>query len=252
MIGFEKTLPFNSWQIIYQTIKLWYLAYSPIYISIIMKKLALFLFLIGINWGLFAQRQAIDTDIFGDLNYRSNEGNYRATLKKNIFDDLVFSDNQRNEITYEKKYLLNQYPGILTDNNQKRTVFLNLIRENRRSEGYKAKFSIDIFDKLVIEDNEGYKLEEGKDIFGSIQRDERINGVNTKLNKTLNGTLEFTAGRDRASLQKEFSNKRVYSDSMGNRLEFSAETWQRLVKRYRTEEDAFMSLVDQYLGQITP
>ena len=217
-----------------------------------MKKFTLLLLLCCVSWGLFAQRQVIETDIFGNLKYRSDGGSYSATLKKNIFDDLVFSDNRRNEIKYEKKYLLEQYPGILVNTNKQRTLFMDLIRENRRSEGYQAKYSIDIFDKLIIEDNKGYKLEQGTDIFGSIQRNEQINGVNTKLGKTLNGTLEFTAGKDKASLQKDIFNRRIYSDSFGNKVEFQAETWQRLVQRYATEEDAFLSLVDQFLRQIVP
>ncbi|PVH25204.1 hypothetical protein [Sphingobacterium corticibacter] len=214
-----------------------------------MKKLALILFLAGINWGLFAQRQAIDIDIFGDLTYRSNDGGYRATLKKNIFDDLVFKDNQRNEITYEKKYLVNQYPGILSNNNQKRTIFLDLIRENRRSEDYKAKYKIDILDRLIIEDNQGYKLEEKKDIFGSIERNETINGQNIRVRRTFGDAYEYTKGLDRATLKKGIANKRIYEDSFGNKLEFAAETWKRLVDRYDSEEDAFIFLIDQYFVQ---
>lgn len=211
-----------------------------------MKKLALLLFLTGINWGLLAQRQLVDVDIFGDLTYRSNAGDYRATLKKNIFDDLVFSDNKRNEITFEKKYLLEQYPGILTNNNQKRTIFLDLIRENRRSEDYKAKYKIDILDRLIIEDNRGYKVEEKKDIFGFVQRNETINGQNIRVRRTFGDAYEYTRGLDRATLQNGIANKRIYEDSFGNKLEFTVETWKRLVNRYKTEEDAFISLIDQY------
>ncbi|MCL7987266.1 hypothetical protein M8998_04845 [Sphingobacterium sp. lm-10] len=211
-----------------------------------MKKFTLLLLLSCLSLGVFAQRHFVKTDIFGNLTYRSDDGSYQATLKKNIFDDLVFSDNRRNEITYEKKYLLEQYPGILTNSNKQQHVFIDLIRENRRSENYTAKYRIDIFDKLIIEDNRGYKLEQGTDIFGSIQRNEQVNGVNTKLHKTLNGTWEFIEGKDKASLTNDIFNRRIYSDSFGNEIEFQAKSWQRLVNRYATEEDAFMSLVDQF------
>lgn len=78
------------------------------------------------------------------------------------------------------------------------------MRENRRDENYKASYKIDIFDKLIIEDNRGYKLEEGKDIFGHNNIEEQRNGVKSSLKRNIHGYLEFQEGRDNASLKKRY------------------------------------------------
>lgn len=199
---------------------------------------------------LMAQYRTIETDIFGDLIYENRAGNYKANLKRNIFNDLIFTDNRKNSITLEKKYLDREYPGIHSDKELKADFFFDLISQHRRSNDYVAKYSIDIFNKLIITDNKGYKLEKGTDIFGHDHFEEEIDGVKTSMKKTLNGTLEFSVGSDKASLTKDIFNKWIYKDSFGNEIQFADKTWQLLMRRYQTDERAFMSLIDQffYLG----
>ncbi|TDS12327.1 hypothetical protein [Sphingobacterium paludis] len=211
-----------------------------------MKKIAILTLFLLYACCTFSQQAAIQRDMFGDLNYQSRDGDYQSTFKKNVFDDLIFTDNRNNKVTLEKKYLIATYPGILGNENMKRELFNELIRENRRSEGYVAKYSIDIFNKLIIEDNKGYKLEKGKDIFGHDQIAEEVDGVKSSFNKTLNGTLEYTYGNDKASLKKDIFKKYLYSDSFGNELQFNEKTWRTLTRRYESDEEAFMSLIDHF------
>ncbi|KGE13539.1 hypothetical protein [Sphingobacterium deserti] len=211
-----------------------------------MKKIILLSIFLLHAFSMFAQLAAIQRDIFGDLDYQSRDGNYQSSFKKNVFDDLTFTDSRNNKVTLEKKYLNATYPGILGNEKRKRELFYQLIQENRRGEGYVAKYSIDIFNKLIIEDNEGYKLEKGKDIFGHEQIAEQMDGVKTSFNKTINGTLEYSSGKDKASLKKDIFDKYLYSDSFGNELQFNEKTWRTLTRRYETDEDAFMSLIDQF------
>jgi len=51
------------------------------------------------------EAQRYDTDIFGDPTYMSRDLRYMAALKKDIFTNLTFTDNNGNEVKFEKKYL---------------------------------------------------------------------------------------------------------------------------------------------------
>jgi len=211
-----------------------------------MKKVIALIALLFSLIAVFAQQYDMETDIFGNLDYTSRDAKYNATLEKNIFDDLVFSDSRNNEVKYEKKYLDKQYPGIHQNKQMKINLFSDLLWQNRKSRGYKAEYQIDIFGKLIIEDNEGYKLEEGKDIFGHNNVEEEINGVKTSIKRNIHGEVEFTSGTDRATLKKDIFDKWVYEDSLGNKFQFGSHTWDRLIRRFRTDEKILLSLVDQY------
>ncbi len=67
---------------------------------------------------LSVQSQHMETDIFGDLVYHHRTNNYKAYLRKNIFEDSVFPDTRNNSIKMDKSYcthvrgfaaLLNQF-----------------------------------------------------------------------------------------------------------------------------------------------
>lgn len=194
----------------------------------------------------FAQRTVFETDIFGDLRYESN--GYRATLKKDIFDALTFSDSNGNEIVFEEKYLDSEYrQGLSNDKDAKAGFFRRLIHRYSPENGYRAKYSVDIFGTTVIEDNRGNKIEMGTDIFGNPTYKEKSGGVESSFSRSLNGTLEYRSGRESASLGKDIFNKWTYSDSSGNKFEFSPQTWSRLEKRFGSDENVFMFLVRELI-----
>lgn len=209
-----------------------------------MKKYSLLLVLLLGTIYIFAQSNNIEKDIFGDLQYSSNDRGYTAKLKKDIFDNLIFSDNLNNEITLEKKYLDTEFPGILQNERIKRRLMSNLIRENRNDRGYRAKYQIDIFGKLIIEDNRGYKLEKDKDIFGNDSFEENINGVKTSMKRNFFGGLDYSFGNEKASLKKDIFSKWVYEDSLGNKIEFGKQWWDTLIRRYRNDEGIFLHFID--------
>lgn len=211
-----------------------------------MKKLVVCVALMLSFSVLFAQRGAIDTDIFGALQYRSADGGYKASLEKNIFDDLIFTDSRNNKLQYEKKYLDKVEPGLRGNKGAQTKLLRRLVRENSRRADYRATFKIDIFDKTIIEDNEGYKLEEGKDIFGHVNIEERINGSKTQLKRNLRGGLEYTRDKHTASFDKDIFDKRIYKDSFGNEIQFGKETWRRILEQYGSDEEFFLELLDRY------
>ncbi|MBL1410183.1 hypothetical protein [Sphingobacterium faecale] len=211
-----------------------------------MKKLIIILAMLLSSSLLFAQRGTVDTDIFGNLQFKSIDGQYKASLEKNIFDDLVFTDSRKNKLHYEKKYLDKMEPGLRADKEAQARMLRRLVRENKRSSEYKATFKIDIFDKTIIEDNKGYKLEEGKDIFGNTNIQEQLNGTKSIFKRNLRGGLEYTEGRKTASLEKDIFDRWIYKDSFGNEIQFGKETWRRILKQYGTDEKFFWDLLDRW------
>lgn len=199
---------------------------------------------------LFAQRGAIDTDIFGALQYRSADGRYKASLEKNIFDDLIFTDSRNNKLQYEKKYLDKAEPGLRGNKDAQMRLLRRLVRENSRHADYRATFKVDIFDKTIIEDNKGYKLEEGKDIFGHVNVKERVNGSKAQLKRNLRGGLEYTRDNNKASFDKDIFDKWIYKDSFGNEIEFGKETWKRILEQYGTDEEFFWELLERYFYEV--
>jgi hypothetical protein len=149
-------------------------------------------------------------------------------------------------VEFEKKYLDKIEPGLQGNKESQIRMMKRLIRENRRRSNYKATFKVDIFDKVIVEDNKGYKLEEGKDIFGNMDVKEEFDGSKSQLKKNMRGGLEYTRDNNSASLEKDIFDKWIYKDSFGNEIQFNKVVWNHAVKQYGSEENFFWRLLDQY------
>lgn len=191
--------------------------------------------------------QHVEFDIFGNLQYESEDERYKAYLKKDIFDNLIFSDNNNNELRYNKKYLDLYYKDALKNKEDKISFFRSFISEYISEKGYKATFDVDIFDKVIIKDNLNNKVEIGTDIFGNQTYEEIRNGVKTTMKTDLSGNLEYKSAKEQAFLKKDIFNKWTYSDSSGNKFEFSNKTWNRLKYLYVSEEDILFFLINEFL-----
>lgn len=212
-----------------------------------MKKFLVTMFMLSLAMPLFAQRGNIETDIFGDLRYETRDRSYNAALKKDIFDNLVFTDSRRNNIVFEKKYLDLEYPKVVGNPGARSDFFNNLVRRHRHDERYEAKYKVDIFGTVIIEDNRGNKTEIGTDIFGNAKYEERRNGHSMSVSRDLNGVLQYRSGGDSASLGKDIFGKWTYKDSSGNKFEFSDKAWYRLIRRFGGDEQVLIFLMDEYL-----
>jgi len=211
-----------------------------------MKKVLFFLLFTSTFSQLFAQR--LENDIFGDPTYQSRDLKYQASLKKDIFSNLTFSDNNSNEIKFEKKYLDAFYPNLLENPEAKFDFFRYQISKYSNERNFKATYSVDIFDKVIISDNRGRELEIGKDIFGNRTYDEtKSNGEKVSIRRDLFGNLEYKTDQIQATLKKDIFDKWVYGDTTGNKLEFSASTWNLLQHRYGNDEDILLYLIHEFL-----
>ncbi|MFT3904270.1 MAG: hypothetical protein QM727_13935 [Niabella sp.] len=195
---------------------------------------------------LFASAQRMEADIFDNLQYESNDRRYEATLKRDIFDNLIFSDNQKNQVTFEKKYLDLKLPRV-KDKESRMDFFRSLIKQYRREKNYTAKFSVDIFDKVIIQDNRNNRIEAGKDIFGNPSYEETSNGVKYSLKKDIFGNYQYTFNNTKATLEKNIFDEWTYSDTRDNKIVFGKKTWASLVARYRSEEKLFLFLINDLL-----
>lgn len=211
-----------------------------------MRRHLIILAIIAATIQCFAQK--FETDIFNNLRYESKDGIYQSYLKKSIFGDLVFSDNMGNEVTLKKRYLDLEYGQLQDNTEEKFDIFRSMIRAHRQDKNYKATYSLDILDKIVIEDNRNRKVEIGNDIFGNETFKEDNNGNSISMRKNLNGALEYKANNKEAILQKDITNIWTYKDSSGNEFKFSSKTWSGLKNKFGTEENIFQHLIDEFLN----
>lgn len=196
--------------------------------------------------GLQAMSQKIETDIFDNLEYESRNGSYEANLKKDIFDNIIFTDSNDNEITLKKEYLDLEY-GAIWKSDRRIDLFRDMIREHRHDRKYEAIYSVDIFKNIVIEDNRNRKVEIGEDIFGNTTYKEEVDGVKGDIRKGFNGKWEYDCRNEDAELEKDFHSNWVYSDSRGNEFKISKKTWEGLMKRFGSEEEVFIYLIHEFL-----
>lgn len=189
-----------------------------------MKKVYFLLFFVLTCFQITAQGMRVD--IFGNLEYESREQQYKAVLKQTIFDDLTFSDSRNNEITYSKKYLEFKFRAVLQSEDAKMGFFTTLIHKYRLDANYKAKYSVDVFNKVTIKDNRNTQIQYGTDIFGN---------------------LEFRTGKIRATLKKDVFNNMVYEDGTGNKIQYSQKSWNHMLVLYGSNEHVFDYLLDEFL-----
>ncbi len=100
----------------------------------------------------------------------------KASLKKDIFDAWIYTDNNKNEINFSKEY----WGGdILKDHkNSETSVFVWLLEMCENLKDYKEKYHIDIFGYQQYENNQKEKASLKKDIFDKyIYEDSKRNKV---------------------------------------------------------------------------
>ncbi|MGX1753105.1 hypothetical protein [Sphingobacterium sp. NPDC055346] len=210
-----------------------------------MKKLTILLLIIFNCLAASAQRGKISNNFFGHLEFNSLDGMYKATLEKNIFNGLEFYDNSSNRITFDEKYLAKHFPGIMRDNEGKTNFLRNLVRKYSRDKNYRLSHVIDMFGKEKVEDNRGYSSERGTDIFGHEYHEESGKFGTASIKRNLQGVLEYDRNDFSASLGKDFHRQWVYEDSQKNRIEFNPSSWEKMIKRFKSDKEIMFFLIEQ-------
>lgn len=221
----------------------------------------------------------VSRDFFGHLQYQDN--NKKASLKKDMFDTWIYSDNRNNEIKFSKEY----WTDILQDFRQDETkIFTWMINIYDGLSGYKEQYKIDIFGYQQYESNKRGKASLKKDVFDAwIYTDSRNNEINfskeywaelisdfeqnekrafvwlmrtcanlsnykEKYKIDVFGYQQYENNqREKASLKKDVFDKMIYEDSKGNKIEFAENQWKKELRRYHSDKKVFMNLIQRYL-----
>ena len=221
----------------------------------------------------------------GELEYSSNE--FRATLGKDIFENVIYKDNRGNKVTYSKEFLGKlRRGGHKGDSDVEEFLLLGLAKdvgkkknyteeytvdifgnvEYKNSEGRRVSIKKDMFDGFEYKDNQGVSLSIRKDIFDHVQvNDGRGNNVDIgrdifgdlqvkdnkgnkwSVERDIFGDLKFRHNyKECATLKKNIFDEREYSDNKGNKVKYSKESWDRMIKKYGDDEKIFSMLLRKF------
>ena len=164
-----------------------------------------------------------------------------------MFDNLIFSDSNNNELVFKEEYLNSEYPNTLTEKKFKIDFFKSIISRYSLEQGYEATFDTDIFEAVILENNRNNKIEIGRDIFGNSIYEGKKNGMVFSMKRNRSGSLQYLSMKEQASLEKDVFGKWNYRDSSGNEFKFGSHAWEMLRKKYGTEEEIFIFLVGSFL-----
>jgi len=221
----------------------------------------------------------ISRDFFGHLQYDNN--NKKASLKKDVFDAWIYSDNRNNEIKFSKEY----WVDILQDFRQDETkIFAWMINLYDGLSGYKEEYKTDIFGYQQYESNQRGKASLKKDVFDAwIYTDSRNNEINFSkeywadimgdfdrnerrafiwlINTSANlssykekykidvfGYQQYENNqREKASLKKDVFDNMIYEDSKGTKIQFAENQWKKQLRKHHSDKKIFMNLIQCYL-----
>ena len=215
-------------------------------------------------------RASLKKDIFDNVIYEDNRGN-KVTYSKD-FVRKMFVKDVHGEVKHVEEFLL---LGLAKDVGRRKNyteeydvdIFGNVEYEN--SEGRRITVKKDIFDGFEYKDNQGLSLSIRKDIFNNIQITDSKGGkvsverdifgdLQVKDNKgnrwsierDIFGDLKFRSNhKENATLKKNIFDEREYSDSKGNKVKYSPEAWEKLMKRFGGDEAIFKALLNRFFGK---
>lgn len=210
-----------------------------------MKKPVIYFISILLIFQGFSQK--IETDIFGNLVYKSKYREYVAYLKEKAFDNLIFTDCNDNEIILNKKYIALEYPQIIKNEEEKIIFFKDLINKFKLHEGYEATYDADIFGHITITEKDNKKIEIRRDFFDSRRAIIDKRKTPKTIYRNFFGELEYKKNRLKANLDQNVFDNWIYKDSHNNKLEFSEKAWCSLKQKFGSDEKVFLFLIENFL-----
>lgn len=185
--------------------------------------------------------EEFEIDIFDTWIFKTNvNNNYEAKFKKDIFNARIFSDNQGNQLSYDEKYLAKIQNNPFRNSKDQYKFFTNLIDRLSSEKNYKVDFELDIFNKVIVSDNRGFKRESNDayylmpdfNVVEDTSLDEDI-----RIRRISNAEYIYRDGNEFAKLFENKTKRWTYEDSLGNRFQFSPSTWRKFLQHYKSEEE---------------
>jgi hypothetical protein len=130
------------------------------------------------------------------------------------------------------------------DKDYTKHFFRDQIAQYRSAENYIKTYSIDIFGKEIITDKKNNRVESGNDIFGNYQYEENYQTIKTNVSQDNLGVWSFKRNNQLASLKKNIHQRWEYSDSFGNKMEFSEKSWDKFKKDHGSEKNIFLNIIE--------
>lgn len=185
--------------------------------------------------------QCVEVDVFEDLVYRSHTSSYKANLREDIFESLIFTDSNNNRIEYKRKYIDLKLHHIYHCEKDKIHFFEQLVKKNRNKRGYMATYSVNAYDRVVVE--EQYRNRKPHGHVHHSHSSVKMRNIRTDHH----GNMMYFLSKNRAWLKRDRSGRYTYTDSSGNELRIGAATWKMLLRKHKTKKEVFASLIDQFL-----
>jgi hypothetical protein len=197
------------------------------------------------------RKEEFQIDMFDNWKFETNENNYKAELKKDIFNAHIFSDNKGNESSYDEKYLAKIPNHPFRTNKEQYTFFVDLIDRFFTEKNYKVDFEVDIFNKVIVSDNRGFKRESNDAYYlmpdFNVAEDTSLN-EDIRIRKINNTEYAYRNTNEFARLFENKTGRWTYEDSLGNRFQVSPSTWNKLMNLYKSEDDILRHFINEYLS----
>lgn len=225
-----------------------------------MNKTLLLTILLFSSMGVTAQRSSsMEYDIFGNIVATSPNG-VKSSLEVNIFDDIVFSDSNRNKITYKSKFLQKVAQKSAKDKAFQKDLFSTLSFFLRDKKNYIETYDVNIFDQVIISNNIGdnikmdLSLVDDKDRFFWMNRykieNEKVLQPNRRhIIRDAFDNLSYRKGQKWARLIITRYGEAEYEDSYDNRVKFNKSSLDSSLDFYRGDDNFFEYLLDIYLRE---
>ena len=211
-------------------------------------------------------RATLGKDIFENIIYKDNRGN-KVTYSKeflgkirrgrhrgdgNVEEFLLLglAKDVGKKKNYTEEYTVDIFGNIEYKNSEGRRVSIKKDLfddfEYKDNQGVSLSIRKDIFDHVQVNDGRGNKVDAGRDIFGDLQvKDNK--GNKWSVERDIFGDLKFRHNyKECATLKKNIFDEREYSDNKGNKVKYSKEAWDKMIKRYGDDEKVFSMLLKKF------
>ena len=211
-------------------------------------------------------RATLGKDIFENIIYKDNRGN-KVTYSKeflgkirrgrhrgdgNVEEFLLLglAKDVGKKKNYTEEYTVDIFGNIEYKNSEGRRVSIKKDLfddfEYKDNQGVSLSIRKDIFDHVQVNDGRGNKVDAGRDIFGDLQvKDNK--GNKWSVERDIFGDLKFRHNyKECATLKKNIFDEREYSDNKGNKVKYSKEAWDKMIKTYGNDEKVFSMLLKKF------
>lgn len=131
------------------------------------------------------------------------------------------------------------------------TFFVDLIDRFSTEKNYKVDFEVDIFNKVIVSDNRGFKRESNDAYYlmpdFNVAEDTSLN-EDIRIRKINNTEYAYRNANEFARLFENKTGRWTYEDSLGNRFQVSPSTWNKLMNLYKSEDEILRHFINEYLS----